>query len=284
MSNYNLLPAHLNNIADEAEKIIRVKYGLGIPFIETSIDPSIKWSPTLHWKTKNGIIIACEVHESPMPMSIKIAHSELSITDLPVKIFIAHPVNNQRSVKTYLQESKEAKNNGFGLISVNDDNTGSFQHMGIETNLFIPVPIYMNFIKPLRVGIELAYDIYINTDPRHGVQEIGQLVESIIFHLADQAKSNGALRTGGYLPILKSYALANLIEDLMRDRVIDNAILGRCRGFVEDRNDSSHKPKSLAQAKRVYRKLKSAMLTGLIILEEIPRKIKEKGYKLKVSN
>src|SRR5882762_3664841 len=96
MSKYKLLPAHLHKVADAAETIIKIKYGLGNALIESPIDSSISWTPTLHWKTKVGYI-TCEVHETPMPVSVRTAFGDGSTTDLPIKIIVAHPTNDSRS-------------------------------------------------------------------------------------------------------------------------------------------------------------------------------------------
>ncbi len=281
MSKYQVLPAHLHSIADAAETIIRLKYGLGNALVETAIDTNIPWSPTLHWKTKIGFL-ACEVHETPLPVSVKTAFGDGATTDLPIKIIVALPNSSTRTQADYLKESNDAKRFGCGLLTVNDDATGQFQHLGIEIPLYIPTPKFSNFNKKLRADVQHAYELYINSDPRHGVQEIGQLIENIIVHLAVKAKSTGKLHSGGFVSPDIFYAQANLIEDLMRDRVIDNAILGKCRGFVEDRNGSSHKPKTVKSAIEINRKLKNAMSAGLLILEEIPNKLKDKGFPLKI--
>jgi hypothetical protein len=281
MSKYRILPAHLHATADKAEKLIKTKYGLNNAHVETSIDPTIPWSPTLHWKTKTGYI-ACEIHETPFPVIVKTVFGDGATTDLPIKIIIAIPNNSPISQSDYLKESNEAKRFGCGLLTINDNGTGTFQHSGIEIPLHIPIPKFSNFNNKIRADVEHAYDIYINSDPRHGVQELGQLIENVMIHLADQAKKKGKLITGKFKTPDKYYAQAKLIDDLMQDKIIDNSILGKCRGFVDDRNKASHKPKTVREATEINRKLRNVMISGLIILEELPEKLKAKGYIFKV--
>lgn len=281
MSKYKLLPAHLQPIADAAEIVIKLKLNIGNPIIESSIDPKISWSPTFHWKTPTGVI-ACEVHESPFPVSVRLAFSDITASNLPIKIIVVNPSNTSRTQAEYLKELTEIKRIGCGVLTIGDDGSGNFQHHGIEVPLFIAPPKFASFPQKIRPEIQHAYDIYINGDPRHGVQEIGQLIENAIINLADQAKKKGKLTSGGFTSPSIYYAQANLIEDLMRDRVIDNAILGKCRGFVEDRNGSSHRPKSVKQSIEVNKKLKNAMAAGFLILEELPKKMKEKGFSMKI--
>lgn len=115
-----------------------------------------------------------------------------------------------------------------------------------------------------------------------GVQAIGQLVELILGNLAEQAKKSGALKSGGFVSKAKFYSLASLVDDFTKDKILNNAMLGRCRGFVEDRNNSSHKPSSLQKAKKLHHDLKNAWLGGLRILIELPAALKENGYKFKL--
>jgi len=283
MSQYKLLPAHLHKIADAAITVIKTRYNLGDPVIESPIDSIIGWQPTLLWKGNTGYI-ACEVHETPMPIIIKSAFGDISTAGIPVRIIVAHPSSHTMPQSDFIKESNEVKRYGCGLVSINDDNTGTFQCQGIDVPLYFPTPKYSQFNKKIQSDIQKAYELYINGDPRHGVQELGQIIENIITHLAYQAKKKNTLTKGGFPPAKgKHYAFATLVEDLMRENVIDNGILGKCRGFADDRNACSHRPKTIKQAIEVNQKLRTAMTGGLHILEEIPQKLKEKGYTLKIT-
>ncbi len=77
------------------------------------------------------------------------------------------------------------------------------------------------------------------------------------------------------------YEFSKLVEDLIDDKTINMAILGKCRGFVDDRNRSSHKPKTRRAAVEAYRKTKNCFLLGLELLEELPEKIEAKGYRFR---
>lgn len=283
MSQYNLLPAHLHNIADAAITAIKIRYNLGNPAIEESIDPRIGWQPTLLWKITTGFI-ACEVHETPMPIIIKSAFGDISTSGIPVRIIVAHPSNHSISQSDFIKESNEVKRFGCGLISINEDNSPTFHCQGIDVPLYFPAPKFSEFHRKIQSDIQKAYELYINGDPRHGVQELGQMIENIITHLGYQAKNRNTLRTGGFPPLAgRHYPFASLVEDLMHDNVIDNGILGRCRGFAEDRNACSHRPRSIKQAIEVNNKLRTAMSGGLHILGEIPRRLKDRGYKFKIT-
>ena len=283
MSIYKLLPAHLHKIADAAVTVIKTRYNLGEPQIEASIDASIGWQPTLLWKINTGYI-ACEVHETPMPVIIKSAFGDISTSGIPVRMIIAHPMNHNMSQSEYLKESNEIKRYGCGLVSIKDDNSGVFQCYGLDVPLYLSTPKYSSFNKKMRADIQKAFELYINGDPRHGVQELGQIIENIITHLGHQAKKKGKLTKGGFPPANgKHYPFASLVEDLMREHVIDNGLLGKCRGFADERNACSHRPNNIRQAIETNKKLRTAMSGGLNILEDIPKKLRDKNYTLKLT-
>lgn len=283
MSKYKLLPAHLHKIADAALTIIKTRYNLGDPAIELPIDSTIGWQPTILWKTKTEYI-ACEVNETPMPIIIRSAFGDISTSGIPVKIIIAHPSNYVMSQSEFLKESNEVKRYGCGLVSINDDNNGTFQRQALDVTLNLTEPKYSQYFKTLRSPVQQAFELYKNGEPKHGVQEIGQIIENIIHHLATQAKKRGTLIHGGFPPApSKHYAFASLVEDLMNDKVIDNGVLGKCRGFASDRNTYSHPPKSIRQAIEINRNLRTAMSGGLAILEDLPNKLKLKNYKVKLT-
>lgn len=280
MNNYRVLPPHLHTVADAAETLIRLKYGLSQTRIETAISSEIGLEPTLHWKTPLGYII-CEVSEKPLPVSILTAYSEIIASGLPIKVIIAYPSSLTITQAEYLKESNKAKKFGLGLLSVNDDGTGNFEHTGIDLSLYLPSPEMASYHQAFRAEINKAFDLYINGDPVHGVQAVGQLVEDTLVNVAHQAKKKGLLISGGFRSKEAYYPSAKLIDDFIADRILDNIILGRCRGFIDDRNKTSHKPKNLLQAQKLHKALKNSMLDGLRIIENLPKSLKDKTYRVR---
>lgn len=272
-----LLPSQ-RPIALAANLVIKTRYGLRDALVNQPISPSLKWRPTLLWATKTEYI-ACEVADRPFPTTIKILFSDISATGLPIRIIVAYPSPPTISTRDYLKDITTAKRSGIGYLSVEDSNNGKLDYMGIPISLYLPKPTYNGFRACLRKTIADSYELYLNVNPSHGVQELGQIVEDVIVNLATQAKRKGALTTGGFPPATgKHYPFTNLVDDLSTDRIIDRAILGKCRGFASDRNKTSHKPKSIKQAKNITGKLRGCFLLGLQILEELPDNFKDKSY------
>ncbi len=276
---YSNLQPPLVPVAVAAEKVLKDRFNLGRPRYDQPIHDSVSWRPTLHWKTKTGYM-ACEVSERPFAGIFKAAFAEISSAGLPIRIIAAYPKENSLSTSKYQDDLADARRFGIGLLSVDNDDVALLEYAGVSVCLHVSPPDFKKFKdKKLRTSVHNAYDIYMTADPAHGVQELGQLVDDAMYNLAVQAKQKNILRTGGFDPAnAKNYALGNLIDDLMRDRVIDNGVLGRCRGFVDDRNGTSHKPHTLAEATELEERLKNSFKDGLFILQELPSRMHQKGF------
>ena len=275
-SKFSMLNSYLADLAESAEFIIRKKYKLGEPIIDKEISPEIGWRPTLQWKTKE-MYIACEVSERPNPPVLMTACAEINNTGLPVRMISAFPIEHTMTHSAYQTEKTKVKTFGIGLLPVDVNKVGNFEHYGIPVVLNLPSPVLKKYRQCIHEAINHAYDIYLS-DPPHGVQEVGQIVEKVLINLAEQAKNKGLLVTGGFKTKAKYYAQNSLIDDMITDKIIDKTILKKCAAFADDRNMASHKPKSLADSKKQMDRIKDQFKTGLFILEDLPEKFKEKKY------
>lgn len=267
--------ASINNLEE--------RYHLTDVKIEQAIDSSIKWRPHMHW-IQDYHIIACEVSNRPFPSNMNEIFAEISVGGQPIKIFVAYPLKNDLSSEELHNDIIKAKIYGIGLICVDDSKRCNIISKGLPVNLVIPqttVNDFSKYHKKLKPLIKNAVESYTDGYPKHGVQELGQLIESSIRYLAIKAKRLGHYSSGGD-PNSDSYSFGKIVDDLIRERIINAAILGKCRGFVEDRNRVSHKPRSLKKVVELEIKLREDFLQGLRILEDLPIKMKLKNYTFKV--
>jgi len=276
----SLLPVH-KPIASAANLAIKTRFGLKDGMLNRAINANLSWRPTLLWINKSIEYIACEVADRPYPVSIRLLFADIAATGLPIRVIVAYPSPPNLSLKDYQTDITCAKRLGIGYISVTDTNSAKIEALGIPISIYLPQPDVKKFRKLLAKPIGDAYDLYINGDPRHGVQEVGQTVEAALVELGCQGRKRGKFTTGAFKPG-KHYPLSKLVEELTADKVINLAILGRCRGFADDRNCMSHKPRSLKEAEKIWRKLRDCFSVGLQILEELPDEFKNKGYTFKI--
>lgn len=276
---YSVLSDHLHPIADTAKKLLEERFDkIKLVGFETSIDKSISWKPTILWKDSYGFI-ACEVSDRPFGPILEIAHSQILKHGIPVRIFTAYPTDNDFRSSEITRDINFAKSNAIGIINVNDDDTGDIIRNALSVPLYISSVDFSTLVKKLKGDAKGAFDTYMGGDPTHGVQELGQIVENIIRNLATDAKKKGVL-TGSVNP--DKDPQSKIIESLMNSNVIKNGVLGRCRGYAEDRNAVSHKPRGVKQIQEQQKRLKENFQMGIRILEELPSAIKEKGFRLKI--
>lgn len=275
--NFSILPTPLHAFAESANIIIKNRYGLSDGIVEQPIQPDIPLQPTLHWKTRTHYI-ACEVAERPFPVSIKQQFADITSSGQPIRIIVAYPNENSLSATEYQRDIKNSKIFGIGYMSVDDNRIGEIEYQGISLALHIPPVEIKPYTRVLRQYIREAYEHYmLKGDPDVGLQKIGQVIENIVYNVAAQAKRKGNFNFGGFNP--PDYIpQSNLIDEMIKEQVLDIPILGRCRDFAIDRNNVSHKPKSRKQAKEIESKFKENFIMGTRILKDIPGKIKNKGY------
>lgn len=277
MSKYNL-PAHLHALADSAEFIIRNRYKLKNVNVEKEISPSLGWTPTFHWKTPMGYI-ACEVSERPYPKVLTQVYAEITASGLPIRIISAFPIENSLSAKDCQADKNKAKNFGIGILPTDDHKNGDLEYRGISIPLHMPEPNVKNIHKLLHSPIRHAFEIYMTMDPKHGVQELGQIIERILIDVAEQAKANGTLKTGKFVSAKSFYAQNALIDDFINDKILDKRILKKCGTYADDRNSVSHKPKNLAEAITQEVRIRELFKTGVYILEDLPKSIRDSSLK-----
>lgn len=185
------------------------------------------------------------------------------------------------STLEFQKDIRKAKQHGIGYMPVDSILPKALlEYKGVSSILSIP-SLDLSSLKPaIRTKVNDAFDLYMNGDPKHGVQELGQLLEKCMKELAAQAKTKGKLTNSRFIKG-KYYKLTKLIDELIVDKTIDLGILGNCRGFVYPRNQTSH-PQDITSTKRIQKKLRQEFIKGVSILEELPTAFKAKNYQFRI--
>ncbi|MCA6422405.1 MAG: hypothetical protein IM568_06265 [Flavobacterium sp.] len=281
MNSFLFVEPDLIHVAEIVKNKIQTRFGLGNAVVEQLFDENIDYKPTFHWKTKTHIYI-CDIAVSPFPQSINNFYSEVAVKGLPVKVIIAYLEKKQKEILKYKKELKKAKEYGIGLISIDEDDKVTFENLGISIPLHLAELDYTLYDKKFRPEIESAYESYMTDGkPDVGLQKLGQLVEKMILTVATQAKKKGNFVYAGYTPG-KYISLNKLLDNLIKENVLDIGFLGNCKTFAKDRNSVSHPPKTINEAKKIEKKLKESFQFGLRIIENMPLTFKAKKYIIKI--
>jgi hypothetical protein len=282
---FTILPTQLHKVAEAAELILRARLNLNPSSlkIEESFDREISWIPTFHWKLSTGGLIACEVSSDPLPIIITQNFSDLIASGLPIKLISAYSLTDEMSSKKYQTILTKAKQLGIGLLPINidEDYSGKIEYAGISLTLMLPKINLTRYKDIFHNHINHCYELYMNGDPKHGVQELGQIIESILNSIAVKVNQKDTSKLSAFAAKVnagKHYPLNTLIEDMIRDNILSKVFLKKCATFADMRNDTSHRPRNLSDTKRVEQNLKTSFEIGLQILEELPQETKNAGF------
>ena len=283
---YIVLDTDLHKIANLAKVRLENKFNIKINNIETGFNNELSYAPTYWGKNKTHFIV-CEVSNRPFPLTIKSIYADIMHLNLSVKYYVIYPNEISISASELNKDLDNARLFGIGLLKV-DESTNSInvQQEAISIPLnFSPSNLQLNkYNKKLRHLIEEAYSMYISGNPKHAVQELGQIIERAIKNVAIEAKASSHYNDG-HDPNSPTTAFGNIINDLIRHAILNVTFLNRVRGYTEDRNSVSHRVNSIAASIKLENKLKLDFQNALRILEELPINTNngKNGFKYKLN-
>lgn len=280
---YILLSPHLRIYQDPTDETVRNRYALKLNGkFESSIDPSIPFRPTLHWKTKTHYI-ACEIADRPFPKTIKESFADILVSGEPIRLIVSYPKENSLSAKDYQEDIKQCKKFGIGYMSIEENGRGNIEYQGISLAHYFPFPKdFKAFKNQIKKSVEDAYEHYLyKGDPDVGLQNLGQTIERLLITTATQAKKKGNFVSRKFNPP-KFISQTSLINEMISENILENTILERCKESAKHRNGVSHIPKNLKEARKIEEKMKENFLEASKILEILPLEILKKGYKIRL--
>jgi hypothetical protein len=276
-------PTLADSVAQPVSSYITDRYGKGGFKIETGIRPDLMWRPTIQVNRTKYELLAIEVSEDLYPMILKMVAHDISreIPDVPISVYVACPLD------VYLADSKQVtvrklKEHGFGLFTVDDTGRVTEQFSAIPLIHQIPEVILIDQIKTLPSGIRVkfknAFDLY-RTNSNQGLQDTGQLVESLVYCMANHAhKKNWISRPD-------RMAAATMVDQLYTANQLNNyrAALGATRNFLKSyRNMASHPPKSYKAAAEKIKSMRSGFIESLNTTVALCAALKELGVTIRV--
>jgi hypothetical protein len=271
----------LRRVAVKSLDLCKERYGGAGLVVEGPIDDSISWRPTFHLRPSRIQIVAVEVNESLYPSVLRGAAHEINQYDEPICVYQAC------SLDSYQADRKQSKiamlrNNGFGIITVDDDGRATMQHASINLAQNISPDTFEEAMKPLtpkgKVVLRGAYATY-TTNEGQGLQQVGQIVEGTVMSLAGEANKKAIISTSLNSP------LADLIDALYETNEFKphRAALGKARSFTKEfRNVASHAPKTAKEAAQKIRKCRSGFLEGISVFIQLRSAAKALGLQVHV--
>ncbi|MEW6563265.1 MAG: hypothetical protein AB1400_08570 [Pseudomonadota bacterium] len=240
-----------NTVATPVIDYCKANYSNNV-FIDKGIKNDLQWAPTILVKKGPTELIAIEVSQDIYPLILKETGPDIkTCVDLPVSVYVACPLSayiapaNQSAVR-------KLKEHGFGLLTVDDENRAVEEKIhAIPLILYIAKSEFNNYAEKLPQRLRLAFSNALEAyqgRPIQGLQESGQIIESLIDQLGQHCLKKG------WIPTLPGQA-ANNVEKLISVSQLSThkSSLIRARSFITTyRNMASHPARSMsAYAKKI---------------------------------
>jgi hypothetical protein len=272
-----------STVAHPVANFITERYGKGGFKIESGIRPDLMWRPTIQVNRTKYELLAIEVSEDLYPMILKMVAHDISreIPDMPISVYVACPL------AVYVADAKQVtvrklKEHGFGLFTVDDTGHVAEQFPAIPLIHQIPEATLSDGIKSLPSGIRVkfknAFDLY-RTNSNQGLQDTGQLVESLIYCMASNAHKKG------WISKPDKMVAAAMVDQMYAAKELNNyrAALGAARNFLKSyRNMASHPPKSYKAAAEKIKLMRSGFVDSLNTTVALCSALKELHFTIRV--
>ena len=246
------------------------------------IDKKINWRPTLFFSAHRFEIIALDVSPSILsPILKQIAYEVIQIHK-PISIYCVCPEDSYLN-KSNQKKIREARECGFGIISVDDEGNADKKLPCIPLIQQIPNNRFEDLTKSLPIGIKRqfhsAFETY-RSNHKGGLTQATEIVEGLVQGLADSAVKKGLL------PPIKSTASFNMIINSLFSAPAlkqEEACKGAIHYFRQTyRNMSHHAPKSYKKAYERYSKSKTGFEFSISVASTVCDTSKKIGIKPKI--
>ncbi|MFN7219522.1 MAG: hypothetical protein ACK5UX_02645 [Burkholderiales bacterium] len=255
MGTYRALPNNLTEVADATQRYLKDELGLNSIEIEREIDQRIDFRPTLQSLSPDKHIVCVEVVENLFPPEIERFVLACRNHGLPVKLYV---VVRAGQVTAYDAKAlKFAKENGVGILEVTPPSQGALisgspvsQSLGGLRSFDLSV-----FPSKYREPLKQAIETFRTGNPAKGCSDVYDELEQLTRRLGKKCGArSGALKqtptfnwdVEPWAKILE-FLKQNLDKRAAGTPQLTNQFFSRLIGLTEHRNDTGHKPASLAK-------------------------------------
>lgn len=255
MTTYRVLADTLHTYADATIKYFSKVHGLPAPKIEAEVDESIDFRPTLQFATPDKHIVCVEmVADILFPLEIRTFILSCRNHTIPAKLYVAIPKGQLPSIPTI--DLKFAQENGIGILEITDNSVGQ--------EITKPVALSLSGLRAFKVSdypakyrpqLNTAIDTFKQGDPAKGCSTVYDEIEQLVRRLGKKCSNKtGAFKqagnlnwdTGNLKPMLE-FIRAQLDRNASGCTRLTDAQLVRLIGITDHRNETGHKPSSLAK-------------------------------------
>lgn len=270
MSTYRALPENLHSFADGAIRYFSHQHGLGAPKVEVEVHPSINFRPTLQFATQDRHVLCAEVVDQLFPPELNEFILSCRNHGVPVRLFAVVPKGQFETLPT--PALKFAQENGIGILEVSPTGNGTELGKALSLSLTGLREFRLsNYPAKYRGALRAAIDTFRQGNPAKGCSQVYDELEQLTRRIGKKsAAMHGALKKPATFDWDKEswsnileFLKANLSASVVNCPDLKGPLLTRIHGMTEYRNDSGHKPSSLAKLierdKQLRTRFESAM-------------------------
>lgn len=270
MNTYRALPENLHTTADAASKYFTKHHGVPQPRVEQEVHPLVAFRPTLQFSTADRHILCVEVVEQLFPPELNEFILSCRNYGVPVKLYAVVAQGQLPSLPT--QAIKFAQENGIGILEVTSTGAG--------TELVKPLSLSLTGLREFklteypakyRAALKSAIDTFRQGNPAKGCSQIYDELEQLTRKIGKKsAQVAGALKKvpafdwdkESWANIL-DFLRVNLNASVLKCPELRPIVFSRLAGLTEYRNETGHKPASMAKLierdKQLRTRFESAM-------------------------
>lgn len=249
-------------LVDAAKKYIASVFQNPTVVINETVDDSLSWAPTLHFKVNDHLTVIVEASESPYPLIFNLRRQDVLRLNHPISVYCVCPeesyLKNQADVKRLIAD-------GYGLITVASDGTALKRTSCIPLLQQITEEEFEAEIrglpKKLRARLAEAFDRYKHNAPS-GTTDVAEVFEGLVLRAGRDSVKKAWISVGEAKPgsPAKTLAAMGQVTNLKNAA----AAIGAAQAFISMyRNVSHHFPKDKKQAAKKYRDCRHGFLEGL---------------------
>jgi hypothetical protein len=235
------------------------------------------------------LIIAAEVDESIYPQVLKLSSQNILKFNFPISVYVICPLEVFQA-DAGLKNSKELREHGFGLITVDDRGAAHVQDNCIPLAQHISESELEAQLKEeydgckltanLKVAFRTAHKTFVVNEGQ-GLQAAGQIIEAIVNRLTECS-----IHAGYVAANIAGSSAADKIDALYGLPRFKNhrAALGGTRGFVRAyRNAVSHPTRTPQQAVRKIRQCRDGFFEAIRQSKNLYKMAKHEKFRLNLN-
>lgn len=273
---YGFLSLALHPVADAAQEFLKSEWGIQPSkiLVEREFEKDVP-VPTLHARDRENYIIGVEVSDSPYPPQLDAMVLDCVRLGLPVKLYVATP--EQKTIDQ--KQLQRAKDTGVGVLIVNSTGCKQFER-ALSLSLTGVQKRASEFPKKYRGVMSDAYTTFVQGDPSKACSTVYDEIEAVGRKICSKVTRKGWWKTGSPVapdaskPAVSWKSIAAFLRNHFDPKAanspqMDGYILAQVEGTVGHRNQSGHKPKTLAALKKRDKELRTRFEHGVNTLFDL---------------